>query len=139
MSPAQVIEREEDASDINLTPMLDVVFIMLVFFIVTSSFVRELGVPATTTDDTSTDKSPDPTSIVVRIDDENEIFIDDRRIDPAALRANLIRLHTEHPKFPVVILPSNSSTTQTLVRVIDSAMQADISDVAVAEVAANRH
>jgi biopolymer transport protein ExbD len=133
MSRVHVIEREEDESEINLTPMLDVVFIMLIFFIVTSTFVREIGVPAATTEPATIDSPDEENSIVVRIDDENEIWLDERRIDPAALQSHLVRLHAQDPEFPVVIMPARASTTRMLVRVIDSAMQANISDIAVAE------
>lgn len=120
-----------DDSRIDLTPMLDVVFILLIFFVVTATFIRETGIEAG-----RGEASPDRQSaevILVSIDASDEYRINDRSVGPAALRANLIQLHSTDPEFPVVIQPHRSSSVQALVTAIDAANAADIDDVAIAE------
>ena len=93
---------ETEEQEINVTPMLDVVFIMLIFFIVTASFVREAGIEVNKPDST-TSTTQDKASIVVAIDAEGTIWLERRPIDPRAVRAHLERLHAENPKGTIVI------------------------------------
>lgn len=96
--------REEDENEIDMTPMLDVVFIMLIFFIVTASFVNESGL-GVSRPPTSDQPPPDSlnTNIVFRVSESNEITLDRRRIDIRSVRANVERLHAEKPEAKVVI------------------------------------
>ena len=91
----QMVQQEEE-TEINLTPMLDVVFIMLIFFIVTASFVKEAGIDVNRPD-APTAVVQENANILVAINDRNEIWIDRRRVDPRAVRANIERLHAENP------------------------------------------
>lgn len=118
-------------NDIDLTPMLDVIFIMLVFFIVTSSFERETGVEAQSVDAEAVSDS-EAEAILVRIDDADLIRIDGLDVDSRAVRANIERLHAVNPEFPVVIQPARWSTTKTLVAVLDAARAARIENIAIA-------
>ncbi|NRA24473.1 MAG: biopolymer transporter ExbD, partial [Oleispira sp.] len=93
-------ETEEDGIDI--TPMLDVVFIMLIFFIVTSSFVRETGVEVNRPLAESSEKLPQ-NAILIAITEHSQIWIDQRRIDTRAVRRNIERLLAENPDSSVVI------------------------------------
>ncbi|PCJ33627.1 MAG: biopolymer transporter ExbD [Moraxellaceae bacterium] len=121
---------EEDAG-IDLTPMLDVIFIMLIFFIVTASFVKETGIeinrPAA-----STAEQKDNANILVAINANNEIWIDRRRIDIRSVRANIERLHAENPRGAVVVQADNKASVETLTAVVDSAREAGVVDVSVA-------
>ena len=92
----------EEEAEINLTPMLDVVFIMLIFFIVTASFVKESGLDVNRPDAPTAVKKENA-NILVAIGANNEIWINRRRIDPRAVRPNIERLHAENPEGSVVI------------------------------------
>jgi biopolymer transport protein ExbD len=121
----------EEESNIDITPMLDVVFIMLIFFIVTASFVKETGI------DVNRPNAPTATvkekaNILIAIDARNNIWIDRRKIDVRSVRANIERLHAENPQGSVVIQADKESKTDTLVHVMDAARQAGVFNVAIA-------
>ncbi|MEL7537645.1 MAG: biopolymer transporter ExbD [Pseudomonadota bacterium] len=119
----------EQENEIDLTPMLDVVFIMLIFFIVTATFIKEAGIevdrPVALTAQTK------DASILIAIGPNNEIWIDRNETDPRALRADIERLHAENPKGSVVIQADKESNHETLVSVMDAARQAGVSNVAI--------
>ena len=115
----------EEANEIDLTPMLDVVFIMLIFFIVTTSFVKEAGVEVNRPQAASAEKKEN-TSIFVAIKSNDEVWIDKRPIDIRAVRANIERLHAENPDGGVVIQADDESKTGLLVKVIDQILLAGI-------------
>jgi len=123
--------RETEESEINLTPMLDVTFIMLIFFIVTSSFVKESGIdvnrPAA-----ATAQRKEQGSIMVAITADGHVWIDKREVDVRAVRANLERLHAENPQAGVVIQADEDSKNGLLVRVMDAARLAGIRNVSIA-------
>jgi len=120
-----------DDSMIDMTPMLDVVFIMLIFFIVTASFVKETGIDIERpTAKTSEEKGK--ASILIAISADNQIWIDKRRIDIRSVRANVERLHAENPKASVIIQADRKSLVETLTEVTDAARQAGVKNVSVA-------
>ncbi|GAB3285153.1 ExbD/TolR family protein [Parahaliea aestuarii] len=121
----------EDEAQIDLTPMLDVVFIMLIFFIVTASFIKEAGVEVNRPE-ASTAQPKENVNILVAITATNEIWMDQRRIDVRAVRANIERLHAENPKGAVVIQADNESNTKTVTEVLDAAREAGVYDVSLA-------
>lgn len=121
----------EDEAQIDLTPMLDVVFIMLIFFIVTASFLKEAGIEVNRPE-ASTSQPKDNVNILIAISANNEIWMDKRRIDERAVRANIERLHAENPKGAVVIQADNKSNTETVAGVLDAARQAGVYDVSLA-------
>jgi biopolymer transport protein ExbD len=123
-------QREED--EIDLTPMLDVVFIMLIFFIVTATFVKEMGLDVNSPDKNQNVADADKKSIVVQITNRNRIMIRGRDIDFRSVRANIERLHAENPDAPVVVQPHGDSNTETMVRVMDAARQAGVYNVSLA-------
>jgi biopolymer transport protein ExbD len=125
--------QEEEENEINLTPMLDVVFIMLIFFIVTASFVKEAGLDVNRPDAPVTESKPEDSNILVMITANNEIWIDRRLIDPRAVRANIERLHAENPDGSVVIQPNKKSTNKMLVIVMDAARQAGVYGISLAD------
>ena len=121
---------EED--EIDLTPMLDVVFIMLIFFIVTATFVKEIGLDVNSPDKNQNVQDADKQSIVDQITNRDRIRIRGRDVDFRAVRANIERLHAENPDAPVVVQPHTESTTEILVHVMDSARQAGVYNVSIA-------
>jgi biopolymer transport protein ExbD len=125
--------QEEDDNEINLTPMLDVVFIMLIFFIVTASFIKEAGLDVNRPDAPVTETKPEDANILVVIDENNDIWIDRRLIDPRAVRANIERLHAENPKGSVVIQAHSKSANRQLVAVMDASRQAGVYSISLAD------
>jgi biopolymer transport protein ExbD len=117
-----------------LTPMLDVVFIMLIFFIVTATFVKEVGLDVNQPDeDKPKTVDPDKKSIVVRITNRDRIIIAARDVDRRSVRANIERLHAENPEAPVIIQPHPESTTDIMIHIMDSARQAGVYNVSLAQ------
>jgi len=127
------IHVEEDENEINLTPMLDVVFIMLIFFIVTASFIKESGIDVNRPDAPVTESKPEDANILVMINARDEIWIDRRLIDPRAVRANIQRMHAENPKGSVVIQADRKSTNKMLVSVMDSSRSAGVYSISIAD------
>ena len=127
------IHVDEDENEINLTPMLDVVFIMLIFFIVTASFIREAGIDVNRPDAPMTESKPEDANILVVINANDEIWIDRRLIDPRAVRANIERLHAENPDGSVVIQANNASTNKVLVWVMDASRSAGVYSISIAD------
>lgn len=112
--------------DIDLTPMLDVVMIMLIFFIVTGSFVRESAIEVDRKP-TATDPSSEPSeNIIVQITPSNEIWMKNRRIDTRAVRAYISRLKAENQNAAVVIQAHNKSTINIVASVVDASREAGI-------------
>ena len=124
--------QSEEEQEIDLTPMLDVVFIMLIFFIVTATFVKEVGIDVNSPDKNQNVKDADKQSIVVQITSRDRIRIRNRDVDIRSVRANIERLHAENPEAPVVVQPHSQSTTQTMIQVMDAARQAGIYNVSIA-------
>jgi len=123
----------EDEVGINITPMLDIVFIMLIFFIVTTSFIRETGLevsrPSTTPPrEVQQDKGP----IVVRIDGGGFIILQGRILEPDAVAANLERAKAEKPDSPLIVAANPEADTDALVTVLDAARAVGIESVSVA-------
>ena len=116
---------QDDQAEIDLTPMLDVVFIMLIFFIVTATFVKELAldVNAPPAQEISTSDSESVT-IIIRANDE--IMINGLSVDKRAVAAQIIRAKAENPKAPVSVLAHSKSRAETLVSVVDSIKEAGI-------------
>ena len=127
--PIQLSDQEE--SEVNVTPMLDVVFIMLIFFIVTASFVKEAGIDVTRPP-AATAERKERGNILVAITANDQIWIDRRQVDPRALRANIERLHAENPGGSVVIQADVDSKNGLLILVMDAARSAGVSSVALA-------
>jgi biopolymer transport protein ExbD len=123
--------KEEEEAEINITPMLDVVFIMLIFFIVTASFVKESGIDVNRPD-AATATVKERGNILVAITDTNQIWIDRRQVDPRSVRANIERLHAENPQGAVVIQADENSKNGLLVQVMDAARQAGVFNVSIA-------
>ena len=124
------LNAEEEENEINLTPMLDVVFIMLIFFIVTASFIKEAGIEVNRPEAETRDSMEDAT-ILIAISPGDEIWIDKKLVDPRAVRANIERLHAENPKGGIVIQADENSTNEALTVVMEAAKKAGVSNVAI--------
>ena len=131
MAKKRILSVEEDESEINLTPMLDVVFIMLIFFIVTATFIKEAGIQVERPDTVTAD-SQDDAAILIAISPNDEIWIDRAERDPRALRGIIERLHAENPKGSIVIQADEGSTHERLVIVMEAAKAAGVTNVAIA-------
>jgi len=131
MRKRNLIGADEDENEINLTPMLDVVFIMLIFFIVTASFIKEAGIDVSRPD-APTAESQDDAAILIAISANDEIWIDRHETEPNGVRTMIERLHAENPKGSIVIQADEESTHETLVIVMEAAKQAGVANVAIA-------
>ncbi|MBW1683526.1 MAG: biopolymer transporter ExbD [Deltaproteobacteria bacterium] len=123
--------RDQDDTEINVTPMLDVVFIMLIFFIVTASFVKEAGIDVNRPD-AATAERKERGNILVAITENGQIWINKRQVDPRAVRANIERMHAENPQGSVVILADENSKSGLIVQVMDAARLAGVYEVSIA-------
>lgn len=121
---------QEQGQAIDLTPMLDVVFIMLIFFIVTASFIKLPGVEVNKVD-ANTPDSYKKVGILVAVSDTNEFWIDKKRVEATALKINLTRLFNENPKGGMVIQADNDSDIEAVAKVADIARDIGIAPVAV--------
>ncbi|MCH8277449.1 MAG: biopolymer transporter ExbD [Proteobacteria bacterium] len=123
--------QEDEGEEINLTPMLDVVFIMLIFFIVTATFIKEAGIQVNRPD-TVTAEFQEDASILIAISSTDEIWIDRKEREPRAVRGVIERLHSENPKGSIVIQADEDSTNEMLVIVLEAAKAAGVKNVAIA-------
>jgi len=122
---------EEEESEINITPLIDIVFIMLIFFIVTATFVKEAGIDVNRPD-AQTAVLKEKANILIAIDAKNNIWLDRRKLDIRSVRPNIERLHAENPQGSVVIQADKESKTETLIAVMDASRQAGVFNVAIA-------
>ena len=120
---------EEEA--IQLTPMLDVVFIMLIFFIVTATFVKESGIDVTRPVAETAERKV-RASILIAISKSNEIWIQKKRTDIRSVRTAVERLLAENPKGSVVIQADRKSRNGLFVKVMDQARAAGAKEIAIA-------
>lgn len=131
MSDNRFLQNDDEESQIDLTPMLDVVFIMLIFFIVTSTFVKESGVDVTRPQ-ADTAVVAESNAIQIGITSNNQVFMDKRQIDKRAIRANVEKGLAESPGASVIIVADRDSNTSTLIEVMDQARMAGATSVSVA-------
>ena len=124
--------RSSDDAQINITPMLDIVFIMLIFFIVTASFVSEFGVDVNRPTSTPVEQQEQSEIIAVRIDENDQIFVQERRVDVRAVRANIESGLAVQPEAAVVIVADRLAAAGLLVRVVDQARVAGAGRVSLA-------
>ncbi|WGL15962.1 biopolymer transporter ExbD [Microbulbifer bruguierae] len=121
---------EEEGQAIDLTPMLDVVFIMLIFFIVTATFIKEPGVDVIKPEATTADLKA--ASILVAINDNNEIWIAKEKVDDRLVKNTLERLYAENPKGWLVIQPDKKASIEKVALIADAARKIGIDKVSVA-------
>jgi biopolymer transport protein ExbD len=120
---------EEDEGEINLTPMLDVVFIMLIFFIVTATFIKEAGIDV----DRPLAKTAGEqrgASILIAISAGNDVWIDRRKVKPEAVKPAVERLLAENPEGEVVIQADAESQAEALLEVMAAVREAGANNIA---------
>ncbi len=122
-----IIKAEEEQL-IDLTPMLDVVFIMLIFFIVTASFVKETGIEVNRPNSATAD-AKEHAVILIAINHKSEIWIDKRRIDIRAVRSNIERLLAENINGNIIIQADEKATADLIVKVMDAAREAGVETI----------
>jgi biopolymer transport protein ExbD len=122
-------QQEDGGAEIDLTPMLDVVFIMLIFFIVVASFIKEAGVEINRPDDNQQTDPNDSVSVLVEIAADNQIWMENRRVDIRAVRANIQRMLAEDPEAPVTIKVEKGAKAGVVVDVADAAREAGVGSV----------
>jgi biopolymer transport protein ExbD len=123
--------RADEDSDINLTPMLDVVFIMLIFFIVTATFIKQAGIEVMRPEALTATRKP-TVSVLVAISQNGDIWIDKKRVDASAVRAHIERIHAENPKGGLVVQSDRKAKSEKLLGVLEAARAAGITEVAIA-------
>jgi biopolymer transport protein ExbD len=119
-----------DDEDVNMTPLLDIVFIMLIFFIVTSTFVKEPGIDVNRPEATMA-KDRKLASIIVAISEDDEIWINKKLVELDEVRGVVQQMRTENPKGTAVVQADAKSKTRLLVEVVTQIRATGITDVAV--------
>jgi len=120
---SELLAEGQDEAEIDLTPMLDVVFIMLIFFIVTASFLNEFGVEGTKPPSVQNVET-DAKSIAIKVWSSGEITIDGLSVDPRAVSAHITRRRAENPQAGIAVLAGKRAKTAVVVGVIDAARTA---------------
>lgn len=124
-------DEETGGSEINLTPLIDMVFILLIFFVVTSSFVKESGIEVNRPTAQSAERQ-ERGNIIISVSKNGDIWIDRRKVDINALRANVERLHADNPEGSVIIAADRDARTESLVQALDQARLAGVANVSIA-------
>ncbi len=117
-------------SEIDLTPMLDVVFIMLIFFIVTASFIKEAGIEVNRPEAVTAEQKKNA-KILVAVSAGNQIWIDKRQVDSRSVRQQIERMHAENPKGGLVVQADTHSSTRVVAAVLDAARDVGVEDVSI--------
>ncbi len=128
-------KRSAEEAEINITPMLDIVFIMLIFFIVTTSFVKELGVDLDRPSNAPVKEQKRSEVIPVRIDASGQVFVEDRLVHVGAIRANIVSGLARKPDATVVVIADRNADSGYIVTVVDQARVAGAEKVSLAAAA----
>ncbi|SRR5690554_109339 len=123
--------REEEEAELDMTPMLDIVFIMLIFFIVTTSFVKEAGIDVNRPEASQATTKPSA-NIFIAIRENGEVWMDRRQVDVERVAANLERLLAEQPTDMVVIQADKDARHGVVVKVMDQIKEAGIAQISIA-------
>tara|TARA_R110000751_G_scaffold247763_2_gene347557 strand:+ start:35 stop:442 length:408 start_codon:yes stop_codon:yes gene_type:complete len=127
----------DDEAGIDLTPMLDIVFIMLIFFIVTSSFIKESGITVERPSAASAAEQPKG-NILIAVSADGEIWIDRKQVDIRAVRSAVERMRVDQPDSTVVVQADKDARSGLVIRVMDQAKLAGVEAVALAATAEGR-
>ena len=128
MRRAPISQAVAEEEEINITPMLDVVFILLIFFIVTANFIKEPGLEVNRPD-SETAEPTENAAILIAVGNAGEIYMDGRRIDKRQVKANVVRLLAENPQGSVVIQADEKATADTIMAVMDGAREAGVYNI----------
>ena len=128
-------KRSSEEAEINITPMLDIVFIMLIFFIVTTSFVKELGVDLDRPSNAPVKEQKRSDVIPVRIDSTGQVFVEERLVHVGAIRANIMSGLARKPNATVVVIADRAADSRYIILVVDQARVAGAEKVSLAAAA----
>ena len=131
MATRQHLRSESGPAAMNITPLIDMVFILLIFFAVNASFVKEAGVEIERPS-ARTAQTQQKANIMIAVTENGEVWVDRQRVDPRSVRGHVERLHAENPEGAVVILADDASKTGLVIEVLDQARLAGVEQVAVA-------
>ena len=131
MATKDHIKSDSGATAMNITPLIDMVFILLIFFAVNASFIKEAGVEIERPSARSA-VTQEQANIMIAVTENGEVWVDRQRVDPRSVRGHVERLHAENPEGAVVILADNESQTGLVIEVLDQARLAGVENVAVA-------
>ena len=131
MRRSLISQAVEEAEEPNITPMLDVVFILLIFFIVTANFIKDPGLEINRPD-SETAEITENAAILIAIGPAGEIYMDGRRIDVRQVKANVIRLMAENPQGAVVMQADKKATAEKIIAVMDEVREAGVIDISIA-------
>lgn len=131
MATKDHIKSEAGPTAMNITPLIDMVFILLIFFAVNASFVKEAGVEIERPS-ARTAQTQQKANIMIAVTETGEVWVDRQRVDPRSVRGHVERLHAENPEGAVVILADDKSETGLVIEVLDQARLAGVDQVAVA-------
>src|SRR5690554_3867411 len=133
---SSILKKKKDESNIDLTPMLDVVFILLIFFVVTASFVKDSALDAASQDPNNNPPPPQqdqPQNALIQINQQDQIFLNQERVDVSAVRARIASIRAENPAASVIVRPDGRSTANVLVSVMNQAREAGVTTISVVE------
>jgi len=125
------IEQETTAANVNLTPLIDMVFILLIFFLVTASFTKESGIDVDRPSAQTTVRQ-EQASLIISITKEGEIWIDNKQVDIRSIRAHIEQLHAQNPEGTVIIMADKNALTGATVAVLDQVRLSGVNNVAIA-------
>jgi len=131
MATRDHLRSESGPAALNITPLIDMVFILLIFFAVNASFVKEAGVDIERPSARSA-VTQEQANIMIAVTKNGEVWIDRQRVDSRSVRGHVERLHAENPEGAVVILADDESQTGLVIEVLDQARLAGVDSVAVA-------
>ncbi len=131
MATKDHLKSESGPAAMNITPLIDMVFILLIFFAVNASFVKEAGVEIERPSARSA-VTQEQANIMIAVTENGEVWVDRQRVDPRSVRGHVERRHAENPEGAVVILADDESQTGLVIEVLDQARLAGVENVAVA-------
>ena len=121
--------RGGDSTGIDLAPMLDFVMNLLIFFIITAVFAKELGMPVARPSAGVGPATQEAGSLLISITADGDILVDDRLVDIRAVRANVERMHALKPENGVMIVADGKAGTGLVVQVVDQVRQGGVTNV----------
>lgn len=127
----QSLRRSQRTAEINISPLIDLVFLLLIFFMVTTSFVRETGVDVERPT-ASTAAASENSNILVAVTDDGEVYFDSQRVDVRTVRSHIARAIAENPGGEVIVVADKDSHTGVVVQVMDQCRLAGTERVSLA-------
>lgn len=121
--------RPAEEAEVNMTPMLDIVFILLIFFIVTAVFIQERALNLTPPPPSNTENSEPQPTIIIRVDEDNLVFVNNRLVDIGTVRSNIERLRAETPESAVLVQAHPNARSGLVVQIVDQARTANVENV----------